>query len=118
MEDSVKKDILDVFNSQKEYFNSYKMLNVKNRIEALKKLKKNIMIMLPKIYEALKIDLNKSENEAYMTEVGIVLTEINYMLKNIRSFARPKRVATPITQFHAKSYMIPSPYGSALIMIY
>lgn len=116
MEDSVKKDILDVFNSQKEYFNSYKMLNVKNRIEALKKLKKNIMIMLPKIYEALKIDLNKSENEAYMTEVGIVLTEINYMLKNIRSFAKPKRVATPITQFHAKSYMIPSPYGSALII--
>lgn len=116
MEDSVKKDILDVFNSQKEYFNSYKMLNIKNRIDALKKLKKNIMIMLPKIYEALKIDLNKSENEAYMTEVGIVLTEINYMLKNIRSFARPKRVATPITQFHAKSYMIPSPYGSALII--
>ena len=39
MEDSVNKDILDVFNSQKEYFNSYKMLNVKNRIEALKKIK-------------------------------------------------------------------------------
>ena len=38
------------------------------------------------------------------------------MLKHTRSFAKEKRVHTPLAQFHSRSYRKPSPYGVCLIM--
>jgi aldehyde dehydrogenase (NAD+) len=35
--------------------------------------------------EALKKDLNKSEFEAYATEIGILLEEISFSQKNLKS---------------------------------
>ena len=51
-----------------------------------------------------------------MCETGLVLTEITYMLKHVRSFAREKTVYTPLAQFHSRSFLKPSPYGVTLIM--
>ena len=51
-----------------------------------------------------------------MCESGLVLSEITYMLKHIRSLSREKTVHTPLAQFHSRSYMKPSPYGVTLIM--
>ena len=51
-----------------------------------------------------------------MCETGLVLSEISYMLKHIQSFAKEKRVHTPLAQFHSRSYKKPSPYGVVLIM--
>ena len=51
-----------------------------------------------------------------MCETGLTLSEISYMLKHTRSFAREKRVPTPLAQFHSRSFTKPSPYGSVLIM--
>ncbi len=69
-----------------------------------------------RIHDALKRDLGKSGFESYMCETGLVLSEISYMLRHIRSFAREKRVRTPLAQFHSRSYKKPSPYGTVLIM--
>lgn len=51
-----------------------------------------------------------------MCETGLVLSEISYMLKHIRSLSREKRVHTPLAQFHSRSYTKPSPYGVVLVM--
>ena len=51
-----------------------------------------------------------------MCESGLVLSEITYMLKHIRSLSREKTVHTPLAQFHSRSYRKPSPYGVTLIM--
>ena len=69
-----------------------------------------------KISDALKSDLGKSEFESYMCEIGIVLSELTYMIKHTRSFAKDKKVKTPLAQFHSKSYKKASPYGVTLIM--
>ena len=61
-------------------------------------------------------DLGKSNFESYMCETGLVLSEISYMLKHIHTFTREKRVATPLAQFHSRSFKKPSPYGVVLIM--
>lgn len=66
--------------------------------------------------DALQADLGKSASESYMCEVGIVLSEISYMLKHVRSYAREKRVRTPLAQYVSRSYVKPSPYGVVLIM--
>ena len=55
--------------------------------------------MKKKSRDALKKDLGKSGFESYMCETGLVLEEIGYMLKHIRSFSREKRRRTPLAQF-------------------
>ena len=60
--------------------------------------------------------MGKSDFESYMCEIGRVLSEISHMLNHIRSFAWEKRVHTPLSQFHSRSFKKPSPYGTVLIM--
>ena len=51
-----------------------------------------------------------------MTEIGMVLEELNFHIKHIRRWTRPKRVPTPLAQFHGKSFILPEPYGLVLII--
>ena len=51
-----------------------------------------------------------------MCETGLVLSEISYMIKNVKKFSRKKRVHTPLSQFPSSSYKIAVPYGNTLIM--
>ena len=110
------QSILEKIDNQRKFLDENPMLDYKKMIEALKLLYKNIKLMSVDIYDALKKDLNKSETETYMVEIGMVLNEISYMIKHIRSFSRPKRVATPLAQFHSKSYKMPCAYGMVLII--
>jgi len=111
-----KSEIQQIIDKQREYFKSGKMLNVKNRIESLKRLYSNIKIMMPEIMDALKLDLNKCEMEAYMSEIGMVLSETRHMIKHCKHYAKPKRVKTPLAHFHSTSYKLPSAYGCVLVL--
>ena len=111
-----EQEIKNIVTSQRKYFNTGATLAVEGRIQALQKLKDNILKHEERIHDALKRDLGKSGFESYMCETGLVLSEISYMLRHIRSFAREKRVRTPLAQFHSRSYKKPSPYGTVLIM--
>ena len=82
----------------------------------LKKLYAAIKENELEIEEALMTDLGKSAHESFMCEIGMVLSEITYMLKHIEKFAAKKKVKTPITQFPAVSYQKSIPYGTVLIM--
>jgi len=108
--------IVEIVKSQREYFLTGKTLPVKNRIAALNKLSKIIKENESEICGALSSDLGKSSTEGFMCELGLVLSEISYMKKHLASFARDKKVSTPITNFPAKSYVKTSPYGNVLIM--
>lgn len=85
----------------------------KKRLEMLKKviLKKETLIN-----KALKEDLGKSTFESYATEVGFIIEEINYTLKHLDQWAKPKKVKTPFTLFPGRSYIHPEPYGVVLII--
>lgn len=111
-----KQQIQHIVATQRDYFYSGSTLPVQKRILALKKLKAAILHYQSEIELALQKDLGKSSFESYMCEIGMTLSEIDYMLKHIHSFAREQRVRTPLAQFVAKSYQKPSPYGVVLIM--
>lgn len=111
-----EQEIKNILSSQRKYFSTGSTLNVNTRIAALTKLKDSIIKHETEIQEALRRDLGKSNFESYMCETGLVLSEISYMLKHTRSFAREKTVLTPLAQFHSRSYKKPSPYGVVLIM--
>ncbi|MEF9953467.1 MAG: aldehyde dehydrogenase [Clostridium sp.] len=105
-----------IVNNQREYFNSAVTLDLEFRIESLKKLKKAIVDNEKDILEALKKDLNKAPLEGYAAEIGITLEEINFTIKNLKKWMKPKRVRTPITQFPSVSRIYSDPYGVVLIM--
>lgn len=82
----------------------------------LKTLQKSIIAHESEIFDALKKDLNKSPFEAYETEVGITLQELQYVIKHVRSWAKPERVKTPLLHFKSTSFILSEPYGVVLIM--
>lgn len=111
-----KEEICLLVEKQKGFFASGKTLSLAFRKEQLKKLYSAIKENEAEIAKALFADLHKSEHESYMCEIGLVLSEITYMLKHIGSFAKRKIVKTPLAQFPSISYIMPMPYGNALIM--
>lgn len=111
-----EKEINDIVIKQRKYFQTGATLSVNTRISGLRRLYTAISQNEERIHDALRKDLGKSGFESYMCETGLVLEEISYMLKHIRRFSREKRVHTPLSQFHSRSYKKPSPYGVTLIM--
>ncbi|MBR7136544.1 MAG: aldehyde dehydrogenase family protein, partial [Clostridia bacterium] len=111
-----KAEISGIVAAQREYYRSGATLPVQNRIAALKALYRALKQNEQAIADALAKDLGKSSFESYMCETGMALSEISYLLRHVRSFAREKTVATPLAQFAARSYRKPSPYGVTLIM--
>lgn len=115
--DTVREtDIPTIITKQRAYFESGATLDVKKRKARLKALHKEIKRNLPALHDGLKKDLGKSETESYMCETGLVMSELSFMLKKLKKLARPKRVKTPIAHAVAKSYRLPSPYGTVLVM--
>ena len=108
--------IEEIVQKQRNFFNTGKTKEVYYRKNALKRLKKAIIVREREINQALKLDLNKSDFESYMTEIGMVLSEISYAISHIEKWSRPKTVRTAIAQFHSKSFIVPEPYGISLII--
>lgn len=109
-------EIKNLTDKQRKFFQTGKTLPVSFRIDALKRLHFCIRRHEEDITTAIKKDLGKSVTESFMCEVGLTLSEISFMLKHIRSYAGEKNVRTPITNFPARSFRKPSPYGVVLIM--
>lgn len=106
----------ELINKQRSFFESGKTLSLEFRREALDKLYKAIQFNMKDLEDAIKTDLGKSAFEAGMCEIRLTLSEITYMKKHLRKFAKPKRVPTPLSHFYSTSKVYASPYGVVLIM--
>ena len=105
-----------IVEKQKAFFEKNRTKSYEFRQKALLRLKRTILYYEKEIEEALKQDLGKSDFEAYMTEVGMTLSELNYVEKHLRSWIKKRSVLTPLAHFPAKSFEVPEPYGTVLIM--
>ncbi|MEI6790991.1 MAG: aldehyde dehydrogenase family protein, partial [Myxococcaceae bacterium] len=78
-------------------------------IEQRKKQLRGILAFMKEcesdILKALKEDLNKPVFEAHATELGLIRSEIAYILKNLRSWMEPRRVVTPIVHQPGTSWV-------------
>lgn len=106
----------ELINKQKRFFQTGKTLDIDFRLSALEQLKSVIKEKEQKIMETLKLELNKSGFEAYSTEIGVVLEEIGFIQRHLRSWIKPKKVKTPLTHLGSSSYIYSDPYGVALII--
>ena len=101
---------------QRDTFRQGGALPLDIRLDQLEILKKTILNWEDAICDALYTDLGKTHEEAYMTEVGMVLSEIGFFMKNLAKWARPKKVRSPLALFPARSYILREPYGTVLIL--
>ncbi|MDM5426734.1 MULTISPECIES: aldehyde dehydrogenase [Bacillus] len=108
--------ISSIVNKQKQYFYNGYTRSIETRKNNLKKLYDGIQRFEGEIFQALKLDLNKSVHESFTTEIGYVLKEISFQMKHISSWSKPKRVRTALTHFGSKGKVVPEPYGVTLII--
>ncbi len=108
--------IENIIVEQKQFFKSGQTRLIDYRLKQLKKLRDAILRYEPEILNALKLDLNKPEFEAYTTEVGFVLDSITYISKHLESWAKDKVVKAPLHHSFSKSVIKQEPYGVALII--
>ena len=95
----------NIFDVQKQFFESKKTINPKKRIESLKKLKSVISKNEEKITIALEMDLGKSYAESYMSEIAIIYNELNYFIKNTKKWTKRKRVSSSLLNFFSSDFI-------------
>ncbi|SMO65022.1 aldehyde dehydrogenase [Solitalea koreensis] len=111
-----EEQLSNIFNHQRQFFDSKATFPYEFRIKQLKKLKAAIRSYEKQIFAALKADLNKHEFESYGTEVGIVYEEINYTIKNLKKWMKPQWKYSPIAMFPSSSYIYKDPLGCVFIV--
>lgn len=109
-------EIQELIAKQKEFFSTHQTIPVSYRKTQLKLLRGAIQLHEKEILDAIYADLGKSDTEAYMSEVGMVYSEINYMLHHLDSLAAVHYKYTPLHEFPSLSMTIDIPYGNVLIM--
>ena len=101
---------------QRDFFRTDRTRDLRFRLEALERLEASIKHHEEDINQALKKDLHKSSVEAYMTEVGMTLSELSFVKRHLPAWVMRQYVPTPLAQFHATSFSQAEPYGVVLVM--
>ena len=102
--------------AQRAYFRSHETLHIEFRLAMLQRLREAIIKHEKSLTDALYRDLHKSYEEAFLTEISIVLGEIDNFLKHLKRWAAPSKKDTPLKLKPSKSAIITEPLGVALII--
>lgn len=106
----------NVFEKQQQFFLNDKTKDLNFRKEQLEKFLTVLKENEEQLYDAIYKDFGKSSFETYTTELALIYHEIKLALKKLKRWSKPKRVRTNLANFPAKSYIVPEPYGNALII--
>ena len=105
-----------VAEAQRTFFRRGMTREIGFRMKQLSTLRRIIVQREGDILQALKQDLGRPPAEGYTSEIAIVLHEIDFALKNVASWAKPRKVRTPLILFPGSSWIYPEPYGCALVI--
>lgn len=101
---------------KRKFFLSGRSRDLYFRREQLSNLKDLLAKYENEFYDALNQDLGRSVSESFFGEFLMLNNELDAAIKNLRRWSAPQKVASPIAQFPSKSYIMPEPYGVALII--
>ena len=102
--------------SMRKYFESGATRSYDFRRQQLVKLKQAVLGHEKEIYASLYSDLKKSPEEAYATELGLLLAEANTALKNLRKWMKPQSAGTDLVNLPSSSKIYRDPLGVVLII--
>ena len=99
------KSISEIVNAQKSLFKSQITKDIDYRLSHLKALKVEILANEKAILDGLNKDFKKSEFEGYLSEFGLVISELNLAINSLKKWAKPKRIGASILTFPSKDYI-------------
>lgn len=106
----------ELLKRQHAFFNAGCTKSIEYRKRALETLRMALHAHESKLLDALKADLNKSETEGYMTELGLVFGELAFAKKNLKKWSKATRKRTSLILMPGKCMEYSEPYGSVLII--
>jgi aldehyde dehydrogenase (NAD+) len=106
----------ETIHKQRDFFHTSQTKEVSFRIQQLKTLKQAVIENEAAIFNALKADLNKPVVESFNAEILLVIKEIEYAIKNIKNWTKPKKAEVPWQFFPASAKIYPEPLGVVLII--
>ncbi|EFA23047.1 aldehyde dehydrogenase (NAD) family protein [Bifidobacterium gallicum DSM 20093 = LMG 11596] len=110
------EDVQNQAKAMRTYFVTGATRDVAHRKSALRDMKAWLKANETDVLKALHADLGKAAYESYITELGLVYTEIDTMLKHVSEWSKPHSEPSPLTVFPATSSVVPSPYGVVLVL--
>lgn len=110
------ENIISQLNTMRSYFNSGATKPYSFRKEKLALLKAAILKYEDEIYKALDTDLKKNKEEVWVTETGLVLSELNTAISHLQKWMKPQRVSTNLVNLPSKSFIMHEPLGVVLII--
>lgn len=116
MKDTAEQAIIAHIENQRAFFSTNQTKDIGFRLKQLRKLKGAILQNQKKIEDALWEDLHKSPEESYLTEISLVIGEIDNHIKHVKKWAKEKKVSTPLFLLPSSSKIIYEPMGIALIV--
>lgn len=106
----------DLFERQYTFFRHGKTKPISFRIEQLRTLKRLLKENEQELIDAVYSDFKKPPFETFGTEIGLIINEINYAIKNIHKWVKPKAVPTSLVNFPSRNFILSEPYGNVLII--
>jgi aldehyde dehydrogenase (NAD+) len=109
--------IREIVTTQRKFFRTGATLPIKWRIKQLKRLKAAVLAHEKAFEDALAEDLGRSPVEAYLCDIGPIITEVNEMIHGLRRWARPETHFSGFMCFPSmvtKVYKMP--YGVSLVI--
>jgi aldehyde dehydrogenase (NAD+) len=108
--------IMNQLANLRRYFDSGVTLPYNFRLEQLKKLRQSILSHEQDLYDALYADLKKSPEDTWVTETGLVISELNTAIKYLRRWMEPESIATNLLNLPSGSRVMKEPLGVVLII--
>jgi aldehyde dehydrogenase (NAD+) len=105
-----------ILDKQRAYFREGHTKSLDFRIKQLETLKTLLKENEEELMNAVYEDFKKPPFETFGTEIGLIINEINFALKNIEKWVRPQSVPSSLVNFPSKNYILKEPYGNVLII--
>lgn len=113
---NLHESILEKHLSLRKFFASGQTRSFDFRFLALERLESLISENKELICSALYSDLHKPQQESLISEIAVVLEEIRFAKKKLRSWMKPKSKKTPLILWPSKSQIHYEPLGVVLII--
>ena len=110
------EQIAGIVERQRAHFRTHATADVSRRRDALRRLHAAVRAHEDDIAHALREDLGKSHDEAYMCEIGLSLSEIRFQESHVERWAGRHRRRTDLANAIASSHVERVPYGVTLVM--
>lgn len=108
-------ELTTMFTAQRVFFDAGHTKPYSFRVDALKKLLTAIKKHKDALIEAMYLDYKKPAMEAFIGDIGVVIEDLKFAIKNVKYWIQDDYIGTPITLQPSSSKIVYEPKGVVVI---